>query len=170
LWAPRFYPTETLLWCVTLVGFASIARAVTLETRSARAVVLTAAVLIAAASVTAQLALVPQARHAYLVRSDSPYSPLERQQAEEVFTRYRREAKPEEPVIASTMLFRYAHDRNLFWLTFMDGRPVPIWILGDSADSYAPLRISSETINAKSGIRMEDYILLDRRGRFVLLR
>jgi len=36
LWAPRFYPTETLLWCVTLVGFASIARAVTLETRSHR--------------------------------------------------------------------------------------------------------------------------------------
>ena len=28
LWAPRFFSTEALLWCITLVGFASIARAV----------------------------------------------------------------------------------------------------------------------------------------------
>src|SRR5437870_3135653 len=27
LWTPRFFSTEALLWCVTLVGFASIARA-----------------------------------------------------------------------------------------------------------------------------------------------
>src|SRR5439155_6505931 len=27
LWAPRFFSTEALLWCITLVGFASIARA-----------------------------------------------------------------------------------------------------------------------------------------------
>ena len=170
LWAPRFYPTETLLWCVTLVGFASIARAVTLETRSARALVLAAAALIAAASATAQLVLAPQARHAYLLRPDSPYSPLERQQADEVFTRYRREGKPEEPVIASTMLFRYAHDRNLFWLDRLGGRPAPIWILGDSDDNYVPFRISADRIYANSGIRMEDYKVIDRRGRFVLLK
>ena len=162
--------TETLLWCVTLVGFASIARAVILETRSARALVLAAAALIAAASATAQLVLAPQARHAYLLRSDSPYSPLERQQADEVFTRYRREGKPEEPVIASTMLFRYAHDRNLFWLDRLGGRPAPIWILGDSDDNYVPFRISADRIYANSGIRMEDYKVIDRRGRFVLLK
>ena len=28
LWAPRFFSTETLVWCITLVGFASIARTV----------------------------------------------------------------------------------------------------------------------------------------------
>ena len=170
LWAPRFYPTETLLWCITLIGLASIVRAVTLETRSARATVLATAVVIAAISASAQLALVPKARSAYLLCSDSPYSPLERQQADEVFARYRREGKPEEPVIASTMLFRYAHDRNLFWLDRLRGRPAPIWILGDSDDDYAPFRISADTINANSGIRMQDYTVIDRRGRFVLLR
>jgi len=170
LWAPRFYPTEALLWCVTLVGFASIARAVILDTRRTRAAVLAAAIIIAAISVSAQLALVPQARRAYLLRSGSPYSPLERKQADEVFARYRRQGKPEEPVIASTMLFRYAHDRNLFWLDRLGGRPAPIWILGDSADNYVPFRISAHTIDANFGIRMEDYTVIDHRGRFVLLR
>ncbi len=170
LWAPRFYPTETLLWCVTLVGFASVARAVTLDTRRARTAVVAAAVVIVGISGAAQLALVSKARSAYLLRSGSPYTPLERQQADEVFARYRREGKPEEPVIASTMLFRYAHDRNLFWLDRLHGRPAPIWILGDSADSYVPFRISADTINPISGIKMADYTVIDRRGRFVLLR
>jgi uncharacterized membrane protein len=170
LWAPRFYPTEVLLWCVSLVGFASIARAVTLETRWARVIVFVASIVIAAMSAFAQLALVPQVRSAYLLRSTSPYSRLERKQADEVFARYRREGKPGEPVIASTMLFRYAHDRNLFWLDRLRGRPAPVWILGDSADNYAPFRITPDTINANSGIRMEDYTVIDRRGRFVLLR
>jgi hypothetical protein len=68
------------------------------------------------------------------------------------------------------MLFRYAHDRNLFWLNRLHGRPAPIWILGDNADPYAPFRISTDTINAASGIRLEDYVLVERRGRFALLR
>jgi uncharacterized membrane protein len=170
LWAPRLYSTEALLWCVTLVGVASIARSVTLNTRWARAAVLAGAVVIAAMSVSAQLALVPQARSAYLLRSGSPYSPLERQQADAVFARYRREGKADEPVIASAMLFRYAHDRNLFWLDRLHGRPAPIWILGDSAGIYAPFRISADTIAPNSGIRMEDYTVIDHRGRFVLLK
>ena len=87
-----------------------------------------------------------------------------------MFARYRREGKPGQPVVASSMLFRYAHDRNLFWLNRLHGRPAPIWILGDSADVYAPFRISIDTINAESGIRLEDYTVIDSRGRFVLLR
>jgi len=170
LWAPRFYPTEAFLWCVTLVGFASIVRATASGGRWARATMLTAAIAITALSASAQVALMPTAREAYLLRSSSLYSPQERQEADVVFTRYRREGKPEEPVIASTMLFRYAHDRNLFWLDRLGGRPAPIWILGDSADNYIPFRISTDTINAKSGIRMEDYALLEHRGRFVLLK
>jgi hypothetical protein len=169
LWAPRFYPTEALLWCVTLIGFASIAHAVTFNRRWVRGA-LAAAIAIAAISTSAQLALVPKVRSAYLLCSDSFYSPQQRQQANEVFARYRREGKPKEPVIASSRLFRYAHDRNLFWLDRLEGRPSPIWILGDSADDYVPFRISADTINPISGIRMEDYTLLDRRGRFVLLK
>jgi hypothetical protein len=170
LWAPRFYSTEAFLWCVTLVGFASLVRAVTLETRRARTIALAAAVIIAVISASAQLALVPEAHSTYLLRSDSFYSPLERQEADEVFALYRRDGKPEEPVIASSMLFRYAHDRNLFWLDRLYDRPTPIWILGDSADSYAPFRISAHTINAKPPIHLEEYTVIDRRGRFVLLK
>jgi len=170
LWAPRFYLTEAVLWCVTLVGFGSIVRATASVGRWARTAMLTAAIAVTALSVSAQIALVPKARLAYLLHSSSLYSPLERQQADAVFAHYRSEGKAEEPVIASTMLFRYAHDRNLFWLDRLHGRPAPIWILGDSEDIYAPFRITSETINAKSGIRMDDYAVIDRRGRFVLLR
>jgi hypothetical protein len=47
---------------------------------------------------------------------------------------------------------------------------MPTWILADSADAYAPFRISIDTINAESGIRLEDYVLVERRGRFALLR
>ena len=170
LWTPRFFSTEALLWCVTLVGFASIARAAQYCSKRMRTAAVTAAIAITGLSIVAQVALVPYVYWAYLPRAASIYSPQERQQADAVFGRYRREAKPEEPVVASTWLFRYAHDRNLFWLDRMSGRPAPVWILGDSADSYVPLRISSDTINPESGIHIEDYTLIDRRGRFVLLR
>ena len=170
LWPPRFATTETLLWCVTLLGFASIARAVTLDKRWPQAGALMFAIVVAAMSVYGQLALVPNASNAYLFRSGSLYSPLERQQADDMFARYRRESKPEEPVIASSRLLRYVHDRNFFCPDQMRGRPSPIWILGDSADSYVPFRISADTINPSSGIRMEDYALLGRHGRFVLLK
>jgi len=170
LWAPRFFSTEALLWCTTLVGFASIACAAQYWSKWTQTAVLTTAIAIAALSAFAQLALVPHARWAYLPRPATVYSTQERQQADELFTRYRREGKPEEPVVASTWLFRYAHDRNLFWLDRLHGRPAPIWILGDSADHYASLRVSSDTINPRSGIHIEDYALIDRRGRFVLLR
>jgi hypothetical protein len=171
MWAPRFFSTEALLWCITLVGFASIARTVPHFTRWMRNALLTTAIGVAALSASAQFAIVPWfARGAYLFRSTSLYSPSERDAANAVFAHYRREGKPSEPVIASTMLFRYAHDRNLFWLNRLHGRPAPIWILGDSTDPYAPFRISTDTINAESGIRLENYVLVDRRGRFVLLK
>jgi len=170
LWAPRFFSTEALLWCTTLVGFAAIARAAQYCSKWTRTAVLTTVIAIAAFSGSAQLALVPWACSAYLLRPATFYSKQEREQADAVFARYRREGKPEEPVIASTWLFRYAHDRNLFWLDRLQGRPAPIWILGDSEDVYVPFRISTDTINANSGIRMDDYKVIDRRGRFVLLR
>jgi len=170
LWAPRFSSTEALLWCITLVGFASIARAAQYCSKSARTTAVMAAIAITGLSMVVQVALVPHVYWAYLPRAASIYSPQERQQADALFGRYRHEAKAEDPVVASTWLFRYAHDRNLFWLDRMYGRPAPVWILGDSADSYAPLRISADKINPESGIRIEDYTLIERRGRFVLFR
>jgi hypothetical protein len=175
LWAPRFYPTEALLWCVTLVGFASIAGAITLDKRWARGAVLAIAIAVTAISASAQLALVPKARNAYLLRSGSPYSALERQQADEVFARYRRESKPEEPVVASPRLYRYAHDRNLFWLDRLGGRPAPIWILSDGTSNhgYDDIRIKDETLVDRRGrlmLHTGDYTVVDRRGRFMLLK
>jgi hypothetical protein len=168
LWAPRFFLTETLLWCVTLVGFASIARAAMSNARWGRTVIFSIAVAIVMLSVLAQLTLVPKfAREAYLLRSTSVYSSRERQDADALFARYRRESKPEEPVVASSMLFRYAHDRNLFWLNRLYGRPAPVWVLGDTGSAYDPLGINLDNI---VGIHLENYILIDRRGRFVLLR
>ena len=170
LWAPRFFPTEALLWCITLVGFALIARNIPYGSKWTRAAMVAGTIAIAAFSASAQLALVPPAPSAYFLRSGSFYSPRERKQADAVFAHYRRKGKPEEPVIASTFLFRYAHDRNLFWLDRLHGRPAPIWILGDSADRYPRFRISTDMIDPSSGIKIEDYTVIDRRGRFVLLR
>jgi len=173
LWAPRFYPTETLLWCVTLVGFASVVRTMRYGGRTARATALTLTTGVATISLFAQLALVPKTR--YLVRSGSGYSRLERRQADSLFERYRREGKPEEPVVASPMLLRYAHDRNLFWLDRMYGRPAPIWVLSDGTSNYGYDDIHVEKgmlvdRNGRCMLRLEDYTLIDRRGRFMLFR
>jgi len=175
LWAPRFYPTEVLVWCVTLVGFASIARTVTLYRRWAQTVAIATAFAVAAMSASSQLALVPEVRSAYLLRSRSPYSPLERQQADELFAGYRRISRPDEPVVASPMLFRYAHDRNLFWLNRLPGRPLPIWILSDGTSNYGydDLHVKDDALVDGRGrvmLRPEDYAVVDRRGRFVLLK
>jgi hypothetical protein len=95
LWAPRFFPTEALLWCITLVGFALIMRIIPYCNKWTRAAVLAVTIAIAAFSASAQLALVPPAHSAYLLRSGSFYSPQQRQEADAVFARYRREGKPE---------------------------------------------------------------------------
>jgi hypothetical protein len=171
LWPARFFPSEALLWCVTLVGFASIVRVSMSGERWSRTVFVAASLVIAALSAVTQLVLVPKyAREAYLLHSTSIYSSQQRQQADALFARYRRKGKPEEAVVASTLLFRYAHDRNLFWLNRLDNQPAPIWILGDTADPYPPLRVNLEKTEPNSGIRIDDYRLIDRRGRFVLLR
>ena len=170
LWAPRFSSAEALLWCITLVGFALIARAAESCSEWTRTAVLTTTIAIVALSASAQFVLVPHVYWAYRLRPASFYSRQDRQKADAVFAYYRHEGKPEEPVIASTFLFRYAHDRNLFWLDRLRGRPAPIWILGDSADPYVRFRISADMIDSASGIKMEDYTVIDRRGRFVLLR
>ena len=59
LWAPRFFPAEALLWCITLVGFASVARAVPRSSERMRTALFTTSIVIAALSVSAQLVLVP---------------------------------------------------------------------------------------------------------------
>ena len=101
---------------------------------------------------------------------DQPLLVIPAQEADALFALYRHEAKPEEPVVASTFLFRYAHDRNLFWLDRLHNQPAPIWILGDTADRFPSWRVNLDKIDGDSAIRIEDYTLIDRRGRFVLMK
>ena len=88
------FSTATILWCVTLVGFASIARTVSHCSKTTRPAVLTAAIAITALSASAQLALVPKAREAYLLRSDQPLLAAGATGSGRVFARYRREGNP----------------------------------------------------------------------------
>jgi hypothetical protein len=121
-----------------------------------RTVLLTALIVIAALSASTQFVLVPwYSREAYVLHSTAVYSPQERQEADALFARYRRVAKPEQPVVASTLLFRYAHDRNLFWLNRLHNQPAPIWILGDTADPYPPLRVNLDKTDGDSAISMK---------------
>jgi uncharacterized membrane protein len=177
LWTPRFHLTEALLWCVTLVGFASLVRAITLDKTWVQVTAIAAAIVIAAVSASAQFALVPTTSAAYFIRRVSPYSSLERQQADELFGGYRRDGKSEEPVVASPTLFRYAHDRNLFWLDRMIDRPAPMWILSDGTDSYGYRRYGISMKDyalvdrwGRCMLRINDYTVVDRRGRFMLLK
>jgi hypothetical protein len=61
--------------------------------------------------------------------------------------------------VASPLLFRYAHDRNLFWLDRLKGRPQPIWILQDGEWNFTDF-----------GLPAADYVVVGRSGRFVLLK
>ena len=175
LWPPRFHLTEAFLSCLTLVGFASLLRASELGASWVHKGILTATITIVVVSTSAQLAFLPKVRDAYLLRSKSPYSSRERQQADALFVRYRREGKPEEPVIASPPLFRYAHDRNLFWLDRLVGRPAPVWILSDGTENYGyrTVRMKGSALVDRRGRSMldtNDYEVVARQGRFVLLR
>lgn len=175
LWAPRFYPTEALLWCVMLIGFASIARVLTTRRIGPRGVMILAAIVIAGVSARAQLVLVPKARDAYLLRSASGYSAAQRQQADVLFGRYRRESRPQDPVAASPMLFRYTEGRNLFWLSRLYGRPAPIWILSDGSRNFGygeAVHIEGDMVydnRNRPMLCLKDYKVVDRLGRFTLL-
>src|SRR6476660_5604315 len=80
LWAPRFFSTEALLWCTTLVGFAAIVRTAQYWSKWTRTAVLTTVIAIAAFSGSAKLALVACARPAYLLRPATFYSKQDREQ------------------------------------------------------------------------------------------
>jgi hypothetical protein len=161
-WPTRFAPSLAYAWCLSLLGFATLWRFVAAAPRPlplSRRIALEAFALAAAASV----ALAMPKRGAVELYTFSPrsyYTPIEREQAEQVFQRYRRKAGPEEPVAARAFLFRYAHDRNLYWLDKLDGWPRPRWILADHGfkgyEAY--------------GLDPDDYEVIERRGPFTLHR
>jgi hypothetical protein len=160
-WSNRAIAPLVFWWCVMLLGFASLRRwAAPFEPGRRRRLAQLGGVIVAAC-VAVQLAFSLRGWDAIdlnLLRP-SPFSAAERAQANALFAVYRREARPDEPVAASPALFRYAHDRNLFWLDRLAGRPRPIWILQDGSWAYTDF-----------GLRGDDYQLVGRQGRFALFK
>jgi hypothetical protein len=164
LWPPRFAAALTFFLLISMVGFASLFH--TLMSRVGlkpwRTIVLTALIPLTAWIVaevyTAQLAAVPTAERVYALAPYLRFSPAERAEADRLFSVYRRRSLRSDPVIASDFLFRYAHDRNLYWVGKLGGRPKPIWILWDDGDR-----------NIKdAGVPLSEYQLRAREGRFSL--
>jgi predicted membrane protein DUF2079 len=160
-WSNRAVSPLVFCWCVTLIVFASLVRwgDVLDARRRQRLARLCAGVLVV--SLIVQLRFATSAWDAIdlgIFRA-SPYTAAERKQANALFATYRREGRPEEPVVASPSLFRYAHDRNMFWLDRLQGRPRPIWILQDGEWTFTDF-----------GLRSEDYSIVGQSGRFVLLK
>jgi hypothetical protein len=177
LWPPRLAASLSFSWCLAVLGFASVWRLVLAAWRSAvsadrapdarmlaRLVALVIAIGLLAGSAYPgfkdQLARLPNARAVYEGVSGAPYSADERRLADQLFAVYRERSAPGEPVVASNHLFRYAHDRNLFWLDRLGGRPRPHWILADR--TYRG--------HGAWGLVDSDYDLVSSAGQFVLYR
>lgn len=166
LWAPRFASPLTFSWCVILFGFASLVRALGAAPRTGartggRKLAVALAASLAAISVVGQLRFTLAARDSldlHLFRP-SHYTDAERSQADRLFAIYRREGRATDPVAASPYLFRYAHDRNLYWLDRLEGRPRPIWILQDGDWPFTNF-----------GLAAADYTVVGHDGRFTLLK
>ena len=161
VWSNRAIDAMLFCWCVILLGFASLLRwAATIEPgRRRRLVRVGAGVLLV--SLLGQLHFATSGWDPLDLNlfRPSPYTADERKQANELFAIYRRDGRPDEPVVASPCLFRYAHDRNLYWLDRLKGRPRPVWILQDGEWPFTDF-----------GLRAEDYAVVGRSGKFVLLR
>jgi hypothetical protein len=78
-----------------------------------------------------QIQTLPLVREVYTLNPELKIGAGDRAKADALFAIYRKLGKASEPAIASPLLFRYAHDRNLFWFDRLEGRPRPVWILWD---------------------------------------
>jgi hypothetical protein len=157
LWSPRFVNTLSSVWCVTLLGLAALVRVTGDLPRRWRWTVAVLSAVLVVYSIHEQLQFSFWARDTYALVPRSHYTAAERLQADELFQRYRQMSKRDEPVVASPFLFRYAHDRNLFWMDRLVNRPTPVWILGDGEWQYTDF-----------GLAGADYDLIQRLGRFTL--
>src|SRR5215472_6035380 len=161
IWAPRFAPSLAFAWCLSLFGLASLWRflaAAPWPFAPLRRAALVSCCAVACASFVLAIDRAPGAFEVYTFSPQTVYSRIEREQADRLFAKYRKEATSEEPTAASPYLFRYVHDRNLYWLDRLQGRPRPQWILTDHTfSSYE-----------RYGLAAGDYEVIDRLGPFAL--
>jgi hypothetical protein len=160
-WSDRAIDALLFCWCVILLGVPSLLRWIAGLEAARRRSLARASIAVLLACLVGQMYF---ATHAWdpldlAPIRPSPYTAAERQQANELFAIYRRDARPDEGVGASPNLFRYAHDRNLYWLDRLKGRPQPIWILQDGEWPFTDF-----------GLRAADYAVVGRNGRFTLLK
>jgi len=170
LWAPRFAPTLAFIQLTGCLAFASLWRTVRDRPRG-RWINGTLLVILALAlglGLSRQYRLAPLSREVYRMSPALKISPADRREADALFAIYRREARPEEPVVASEYLYRYLHDRNFYWILRMKGRPKPRWILWDQQDR--PLSDLWLYLRTDAGWDISDYELVGQKGRFLLYR
>ncbi len=174
MWPPRFAPVLAFAQVIAVLALASIYRVATQLWQRPRwgrtvfAVVGLASSVVAVGCWRSQLRLAPNTGEVYRLAPKLAITPVERATADQLFARYRAESRPSEPVIASNFLFRYAHDRNLFWYNRLKDREQPVWILWDQED--IPLSLLEVYLKTDAGRCLEDYELLGRNGRFLLYR
>ena len=173
-WAPRFVPALVFFQLAGALAFASLpGLGAGSQTRRPGGLILRgalAALGVAAAGwgLYAQGQAMPTARDFYRMTPPLPVSETDRLKADRLFALYRQEGRREEPVVASQYLFRYAHDRNLFWPQTMAQRPKPVWILWDTQE--APLNALWVLLRTDAGLDFPDFELRGRDGRFLLLK
>lgn len=173
-WAPRFAPALVIFQLAGVLAFASLHRlmARSRARRSGGSILSGVLAVLGVAAVGwglhAQWQAMPTARDFYRMTPPSPVSAADREKADQLFALYRREGRREDPVVASQYLFRYAHDRNLFWPHTMAQRPKPVWILWDTQD--VPLNGLRVLLRTDAGLDFPDFQLKGRDGRFLLLK
>ena len=170
----RFAQSMAFFQVVGCLAFASAFQIIRDARRSGFLGTLVCAVVIIAVSAGAvhglwnQLQMAPKTTTVYRLTPALAISPADRKQADLLFATYRREGRSDEPVIASDYLFRYAHDRNLFWYNRLRGCPKPVWILWDG--KAMPLSILRIMLKFDARTNLSDYKLLGQADRFLLYK
>lgn len=166
MWSPRFAPALAFIQFTACLGFATVYRLAGGWPRAGRRAGGVAAALLGLGCLYGQHRLAPHTGEIYRLAPELRISPADRQRADELFARYRREGRRDEPVVASAFLFRYVHDRDFYWISRL--RTVPVWILWDQEET--PLAQLELYLKTDAHRDLSDYELVGQAGRFLLYR
>lgn len=148
LWSPRFAPALALAWTLGILG---IANAWKIHRKIASAIV--------AASIVLGALLAADDVDLFANRPWTLYTAEEVADADELFLPYRAISRKDESVIAHVYLWRYAHDRNLYWFYHRNMISNPEWILWDHG-----------FLHFEKWVDPAPYERIAEKGRFALYR
>jgi hypothetical protein len=161
LWPARLAPTWSFLLCVSVLGAGS-ARRLPKSLGGGRIPVVALGLLasvVVVASLGWQWSVAPSSKQVYTLKTGSAYSAADRADADHTFAYYEAARGPADPVIAATLLFRYADADHLYWSDRLENAPFIEWILWDGDFDFSSSRLAEER-----------YAIEWREGRFVLYR